>query len=256
LKELAPREFVKEYSIKSLVSCFSGGKDSLVTTHYVMSELEDFDIDKHVVYADTGCMLPSTEPFVVDICKQFGWKLTIVRGFFFEKAKKNGMPRMKHRWCCKACKVNPMQEFIKTLKPQRAEVTGLRRDESLARSKLPQILYKRKVPSWGYCPIIAWTEKDVKAYMKKHDLPTPPHYRLGLKETCMCGVFSTPKQMLILKAQFPELWQRFVDLEAGFRTKGAAFYFNYKPVFAKDLAKQKTLDCGEVSESVASEQCC
>jgi phosphoadenosine phosphosulfate reductase len=208
-----------------------------------MNELGDlYDVEKHVVYADTGCMLPVTEPFVIDVCSQFGWRLTIVRGHFFEKAEKNGMPRMKHRWCCKACKVNPMHDFIKTLRPQRAEVLGLRRDESLARSKLPQILYKRKVPSWGYAPIIAWTEKEVLSYIKKNNLPMPPNYRIGLKETCMCGVFSSPKQMLILKAQFPELFQKFVDLEKGFRKHGAAFYFQNKPVYAKDLAKQHTLD--------------
>jgi 3'-phosphoadenosine 5'-phosphosulfate sulfotransferase (PAPS reductase)/FAD synthetase len=82
-----PQEFVKEYSIRSIACCFSGGKDSLVATHLMMTALGDrYDIDKHVVYADTGCMLPITEPFVVDICKRFGWPLTIVRGYFFEKA--------------------------------------------------------------------------------------------------------------------------------------------------------------------------
>ena len=247
MTEKAPKEFVKEYCIKSLVCCFSGGKDSLVTTHFIMNELADlYDVDKYVVYADTGCMLPTTEPFVVDVCKQFGWPLTIVRGHFFEKAEKIGMPRMKHRWCCFACKVNPMQQFIKTLKPQRAEITGLRRDESMRRAKLNQIYYKRKVPSWAYAPIIDWCQKMVDAYIRKNKLPEPPNYKLGLKETCMCGVFSTPKQMLILKAQFPELFQKFVTLEGNFRKKGAAFYFNYKPVYARDLAKQKTLDRGEI----------
>lgn len=238
----SPKEFVKEYGIRSAACCFSGGQDSLVTTHLIMNELADLPhVEKHVVYADTGCMLPITEPFVKDVCKTFGWPLTIVRGEFFTKAEKNGMPRMKHRWCCHTCKIGPMQEFIKTLKPQRAEILGLRRDESQKRAKQPQILYKHRVPSWGYCPIIAWTLKDVKNYIKKHDLPMPPHYKLGLKETCMCGVFSNPKQMLILKANFPEMFQQFVDLESRFRKGGAAFYFHYKPVYARDLAKQKTL---------------
>ena len=181
------------------------------------------------------------QTLVKDVCAQNGWPLTIVEGHFFEKAEKNGMPRMKHRWCCHECKVWPMQEFVKTLKPQRAEITGLRRDESRKRAKFSQIVYKRYVPSWGYAPIIDWTEKQVLAYMKANKLPMPPHYRLGLKETCMCGVFSSPKQMLILKANYPEAFQKFIDLESRFRKKGAAFYFNYKPVYAKDLAKQQIL---------------
>jgi len=95
---------------------------------------------------------------------------------------------------------------------------------------------------WKYAPILDWTEKDVLRYMRNNDLPMPPHYRLGLKETCMCGVYSNKQQMLILKAQFPELFQKIVDLEASFRKGGAAFYFKNKPVYAKDFLKQRTLD--------------
>jgi len=134
-----------------------------------------------------------------------------------------------------------MQRFIKTLKPQRAEVTGLRRDESIRRANLPQIYYKRKVPSWAYAPIISWDKKQVLNYLHTHDLPVPPHYRLGLHETCMCGVYSNRRQMEILKAQFPDLWREILCLEASFRKKGAAFYFNDKPVYAREINQQKML---------------
>jgi 3'-phosphoadenosine 5'-phosphosulfate sulfotransferase (PAPS reductase)/FAD synthetase len=199
------------------------------------------NIDKWVVFADTGIMLPIARPFVEDTCNTFGWKLKVVDGNFFDEAQTKGMPRMKHRWCCYVCKIDPMQHFIKTLKPQRAEVTGLRRDESFRRAKLNQVYYKRKVPSWAYAPIITWSEKDVLRYIRANDLPMPPHYRLGLHETCMCGVYSNRKQIEILKAQFPELWQKILDLEVSFRHHGAAFYFNDKPVKASEIDKQKVL---------------
>jgi 3'-phosphoadenosine 5'-phosphosulfate sulfotransferase (PAPS reductase)/FAD synthetase len=207
-----------------------------------MKELESrSEIDKWVLFADTGIMLPTTKPFVQDVCQSFGWKLKIVDGHFFDEAQTKGMPRMRHRWCCHVCKVDPMQSFIRTLKPQRGEVTGLRRDESLRRSKLAQIYYKRRVPSWAYAPIISWNEKQVLKYLRKNGLPMPPHYRLGLHETCMCGVYSSRKQMEILKAQFPDLWAKILALEASFRKKGAAFYFRNKPVYARDIEKQKVL---------------
>lgn len=241
-KDIGIKEFVQEYAIKSVACCFSGGKDSLVATHLVMTTLADReDIDKFALFANTGIMLPTAEPFVIDVCQTYGWTLKIVNGNFFENAQTKGMPRMKHRWCCHVCKIDPMQEVIKHLKPQRAEVTGLRRDESEKRSKLNQIYYKRKVPSWAYAPIIAWTEKQVLRYIRKNNLPMPPHYRLGLHETCMCGVFSNRKQMEILKAQFPELWRKILDLEASFRKGGAAFYFKNKPVYARDINKQTIL---------------
>jgi len=240
--DISVEDFVQNYGIRSVASCFSGGKDSLVATHFMMETLKSReDLDKWVVFADTGIMLPITRPFVEDVCKQYKWNLKVVDGNFFTEAETKGMPRMKHRWCCHVCKIDPMQNFIKKLIPQRAEVTGLRRDESIRRAKLNQIYYKRKVPSWAYAPIIGWSEKQVLAYIRKNNLPMPPHYRLGLHETCMCGVYSNRKQMEILKAQFPDLWKKILDLEASFRKKGAAFYFNNRSVYAKEINRQTTL---------------
>ncbi len=239
-QDMSIDSFVHEYAIRSVACCFSGGKDSLVATHLMMNTLPE-SIDKWAVFADTGIMLPIARPFVEDTCRTFGWKLKVVEGNFFDEAQTKGMPRMKHRWCCYICKIEPMQTFIKTLVPQRAEVTGLRRDESIRRAKLNQVYYKRKVPSWAYAPIIAWTEKKVLKYIRENGLPMPPHYRMGLRETCMCGVYSNRKQMEILKATFPELWKRILDLEGSFRTHGAAFYFNNKPVRASEIDRQKTL---------------
>ena len=237
-----PKEFVKEYCIKSLVCSFSGGKDSLVSTHLVMKELEDVDISKYVVYADTGVMLPTTTPFVEKVCKEFGWNLKIVYGNFWNYIEKGyPMPSMFRRWCCGLCKLEPIHDFVKTLKPQRAEVTGLRKEESIRRRNLVELFYLRKSYVWKYAPILEWTEKQVLAYIRKHDLPMPPHYRMGLKETCQCGAFSSKKQMMILKAQFPKLWKKFIQAEANFKTKGAAFYFQNKPVYARDLDKQTLL---------------
>jgi len=242
---LKPKEFVKEYSIKSLVCSFSGGKDSLAMTHYVMSELNGINIDKYVVYADTGVMLPTTTPFVEKVCKDFGWNLKIVYGNFWDHIEKGmPMPSMRRRWCCGICKLYPIHDFVKTLKPQRAEVTGLRQDESPNRMKLKgkSLFYLKKSYVWKYAPILDWTEKQVFSYIRNHNLPMPPHYAMGIKETCQCGAFGSKKQMMILKAQFPELFQKFIDAEAGFKSQGAAFYFQNKPVYAKDLAKQKTLE--------------
>ena len=236
-----PGEFIREYCIKSLVCCFSGGKDSLVATHLVMAATEGLELERYVVYVDTGVMLPIATDYVKDVCRQFGWPLTILSGHFFEKAEKYGMPSMRRRWCCYTCKLKPIIDFVKALKPQRAEVTGLRRDESLRRRNIKQIIYGRQSGSWKYAPIVEWNEKQVINYIKQHSLPMPPHYKLGISETCLCGVFSSKREMLTLKATFPDLFQKFVELEKRFRSGGAAFYFQNKPVYAGDLAKQKTL---------------
>jgi len=241
---MKPREFVEEYCVKSLVCCFSGGKDSLVSTHYVMSELQDVEIDKYVAFVDTTVMVPVAEPFVKDVCSQFGWNLKVLRPeetFFKKVADGMPMPTLHRRWCCKFLKLDPIRDFVRDLKPQRAEVTGLRREESVRRRKLPELYYLKKSRVWKYAPIVAWTDKDVLRHMRMHNLPMPPQYRLGIPETCLCGSFSSKKIMMNVKAHFPDLFQKFVELEKNFKKGGAAFYFKNKPVFARDLAKQKTL---------------
>ena len=130
---MEPKEFVKEYSIKSLVSCFSGGKDSLVTTHYVLRNLEDVeDLDRYVVHVDTSVSLPGVQDYVKEICDVHGWNLVILKPKvdFWTLAEKWGMPSFRRRWCCYHLKLEPLREFIKGLRPQRAEVLGLRISEN------------------------------------------------------------------------------------------------------------------------------
>jgi len=249
---LNPQDFVREYAIRSLVCCFSGGKDSLVSTHYVLTELEDFDIEKYVVFVDTTVMCPITIPYVKDVCAKYGWNLKILRPEpdFWTLAEKRGTPSIKRRWCCYALKLKPIFLFIRKLKPQRAMILGLWRDESPRRAQLPQILYRKKgggsgpsmwVGAWSYSPIIDWTEKDILNYIKQHNLPFPPHYRLGIKETCLCGAFVHKKELLIIKALFPELFNKFIELEKKFGPNCSA-WFDKQKIYARELAKQKTLN--------------
>jgi 3'-phosphoadenosine 5'-phosphosulfate sulfotransferase (PAPS reductase)/FAD synthetase len=191
-------------------------------------------------------MVPICEPYVKDVCSQFGWNLKILRPKvdFWTLVGEEGypMPTMRRRWCCFKLKLEPIRDFMRTLNPQRAEVTGLRRDESIRRRGLPEVFYLKKSYVWKYAPIASWNEKQVLRYMQKHDLPMPPHYRLGIKETCLCGAFSNQKQMMIVRANFPDFFQKFVELEKRFKKKGAAFYFHNKPCTAKSFLFQKTID--------------
>jgi len=243
--KITPKEFIAKYNIKSLVCCFSGGKDSLVSTHYVMTETEDIaDLDRYVIWVDTTVMIPPAEKFVRDVCNRFGWNLVILKPklTFEEFCLKFGAPSIKRRWCCYHLKLEPIEKFLKTLRPQRGEILGLRREESSKRSKLPQIMFKKRSWAWGYCPILDWTKDQVLDYIKANDLPLPPWYKLGIKETCQCGAFSHIPELLRIKAQYPELFQRFIEIEKQFLPGRSFFFDRGKKVFAKEIATQKTLE--------------
>jgi len=191
-------------------------------------------------------MCPGTTEFVQRVADEYGWNLKILKPEidFWTLVGDKGypMPSMHRRWCCYYLKLQPIRQFGRDLNPQRAEVTGLRRDESIKRHKLAFVHYVRKSRVWKYAPIADWTEKDVLRYMNQNDLPIPPHYKLGIPETCLCGAYASKKIMENVRGQFPDFFKKFVELEANFKSQGAAFYFRNQPQYAKDFLKQKTLD--------------
>ncbi len=244
---MKPKEFVKEYSIKSLVCCFSGGKDSLCATHYVLSELEDVDIEKYVVFVDTTVTVPIAIEYVKDVAARFGWPLKILKPEpdFWTLCLKHGTPGIKRRWCCYELKLKPIFGFVKQLKPQRAMVTGLRKDESVRRRKLglKRVIYVKRdnVNAWAYAPILDWSEKDVLNYIKRHNLPMPPHYAMGIGEVCICGAFTHRKELMIVRARFPDFFQKFVQLQEQYGA-GHVVFWDRGPLDPRELIKQKTLN--------------
>lgn len=73
-------------------------------------------------------------------------------------------------------KVEPMNRAIKELGAT-AWLSGLRRVQAKSRSKLPVV--QRQNRTTKIHPIVDWTEKDIYAYMKAHDLPFHPLWEQG-----------------------------------------------------------------------------
>jgi len=242
-----PCEFVERYSIRSVAYCLSGGKDSLVATHYMESELGDLraELERHFITVDTTVMIPGNVEWLRQVVADlFDAELTVLRPqkTFWELVDEFGAPTMRRRWCCYHLKLEPIMRFMQTLPAQRAEVVGLRRVESRKRAKMPGIILKRRSLSWGYAPIIDWSDEQVRNYIHQHRIPINPVYRTPVKETCLCGVFASPKRIEAVRALYPELFNKFVEAESRFRKGGAMFFFQNRPWRARDLFKQALLD--------------
>jgi len=246
------------HEIHSVICCFSGGKDSLVATHYTLLDVEDLGVDVYVIHVDTTCALPGVEEYIKSIAKELGWPLTILKPdvSFLDLAERWGMPTMRRRWCCYHLKLKPIIEFVKTLPGPRCEVTGLRRCESIRRRNLPESYYiwkRGSVAVWKYAPIIDWLDEDVNKYIKRFGLPVNPIYRLvNTSGECVCGVYTTPKKLDIIATHFPAWFQRFVELEQKSRKHGAAFYLRNRPLKAANIASRRRLtDWVEVKDDSA-----
>jgi hypothetical protein len=64
---------------------------------------------------------------------------------------------------------------------------------------------------------------------------TWPGYRLGVKETCACGVFMTEGELEAVALRFPELFRRFLELEEKFRSGGKCFFLRGRPTSAREV---------------------
>jgi len=238
-----PKEFVEKYTVKNVVCCFSGGKDSLVATHLTHRVLEGWGGKIFTVTVDTTVMIPLAIPFVEKVAKEYGWNLHILKPqkSFWEQAERKGSPTMFRRWCCYGLKLKPIFDFVKKLNTPRATITGLRTQESVRRRNYKQVYFHKEAWCFSYSPIIDWDDQKVNTYIKQNNRPLPEWYRLGLKETCMCGAFASEKELSIVKALYPKFFQQFVELEKMFRKGGAVFYFKDRPYYAKEFLKQQTL---------------
>jgi len=216
----------------------------LVATHLTYKALKDWSGKICVVTVDTTVMIPPAIPFVEKVAKEYGWELHILKPkkSFWEQVERRGMPSMNRRWCCYLLKLEPIIEFMRIQKPPRTTVTGLRRQESSRRKNFSQWIFQHRSWSYNYSPIIDWSDEQVLRYIRQHNLLEPPWYRLGVKETCMCGVFSCPREMMCVRANWPEFFQQFIEIEKRFRKGGTAFYFQNRPYSAKEFLKQKTLE--------------
>ncbi len=244
-KPISPRRFVERFGIRKIVCCFSGGMDSLVCTHYTFSSVPKH-VEKEVVWVDTGVMIPPVRRYVRSVCRKFGWELTELKPekSFEEYALRFGMPTMFRRWCSYYLKIRPIAYYVRKFE-RAAEVIGIRRDESRRRTRYPPVF--KRMGSLVYAPILYWTRKDVEAYFKKHRLPEPPWYALGVKETCQCGAFASLRTMRIICSRYPNFFKKFLKLENKFRNGGACFFLNGKPCYAREIWEEvtkckKTLD--------------
>jgi phosphoadenosine phosphosulfate reductase len=125
-----------------------------------------------VIFLDTGLHFPetlrvrdivaATMPVVVKSIKP---KLTI--------GQQDGQygPRLFQREpdeCCFLRKVEPLE---RALEPYDAWAAGLRRDEGPTRANTPVVGFEASRGKVKVAPLAYWTEAEVQAYIKKHDVP-------------------------------------------------------------------------------------
>lgn len=143
---------------------YSGGKDSEVMRCIALDAGINFD----PIYKQTTIDRPSTTTY----CKERNVIIIHPEESFLQLMKKNGPPTRRARWCCR---------LLKEYKVRNTAVVGIRRAESRKRaSRYTDYSQCRIYPRGGSCeqffPLLNWTDSDMWAYIRYHNIALHPHY--------------------------------------------------------------------------------
>lgn len=200
---------------------FSGGHDSLASTHYCMEEGET----EAVLHLDTTTGIPENQDFVIETCEEFDWPLRIerapitLRDFALRIGEDDdpmGFPGPGfHRLAYIYLKERSLQSiaYESDFKPH--YWTGVREDESQRRMKVG-IEHRKEIEKWiWFAPLMKWTDEDLDWYFAHYDLPensvVEAIHRSG---ECFCGAFGHRDEELIdLQANYPEHYEYIRSME-------------------------------------------
>tara|TARA_R110002020_G_scaffold40025_1_gene118436 strand:+ start:194 stop:1078 length:885 start_codon:yes stop_codon:yes gene_type:complete len=88
---------------------------------------------------------------------RLGFESPFVRRVFLHQS----FPTRLHRWCTRVLKIDPIKDYFKELDYNFVNVVGIRKEESLRRSKMDEWEWSDSFDCWVWRPLIDWTEKDV-----------------------------------------------------------------------------------------------
>jgi phosphoadenosine phosphosulfate reductase len=110
---------------------------------------------------DTGVLFPETLAVWKRFEERFGLNIEVI------DASSPGAPWTKDN-CCGQAKVDGLEQALSDVQ---AWVTGIRREQSPTRAGSAKLERDSKRGIWKLNPLVDWTDKDVWAYIFKHDLP-------------------------------------------------------------------------------------
>ena len=243
-KEIEAKEFLSEMidkhtPIHTTVG-FSGGHDSLVCTHLVMSHLPDAS----VFHCNTGIGVEKTREFVRDTCKEQGWPLREIlpeehKGCSYEEwVERYGFPQGgAHSYMYINLKERAIEQYLREIKEGhhlRSRILlcfGVRKDESVRRMGKIKREWRRRAPVY-LSPIIDFTSADKEEYIKKYELPRNPVVdTLGMSGECLCGAFSHKGEKDLVKLVCKDTYDKISAMEQKVKELGhkSCVWENHRP---------------------------
>jgi phosphoadenosine phosphosulfate reductase len=202
----------KDFADSQVHVSFSGGKDSLTTLDLTRSAIKK---PIKVFFANTGIEFPETVEFVRNFCRKNNIELIEVKvnNAFWENLPGFGPPAKDFRWCCKVCKLAPINSVIEECTRTGKKcltIDGKRKYESFTRSRIAAKEENPFIPGQvSLFPIRNWRAIEIWLYIYYRKLDYNPLYDMGFERV---GCYLCPAELGAEYQRFgqlhPELFAR------------------------------------------------
>lgn len=216
---------------------FSGGRDSLAVTHWMMQNVPGCE----PFHCNTGIGIEATRQFVRDTCKAMGWPLHEIRakedcGQDYDAiVRSHGFPGPdSHSMMYARLKERPIRELVRRAKTKRGDrvllATGIRHDESVRRMRYAGQEVTRVGSQLWVSPIYWWSATERDAYIRQHGLPINPISQiLGMSGECLCGAYAHRGEKSLVRIVDPVTAARIDALEQDVSAAGFNWDWEGRP---------------------------
>lgn len=219
---------IAEFRPVAIFAGFSGGHDSLVSTHLTTEHLRDRVGDTvAALHINTGIGIEKTRQFVRNTSNAFNWPLLeqkspvsyedLVLGRV--KGYPGGFPGPRmHGLMYQRLKERAIREVVRAHKAFRSRevvmfVTGIRADESRIRTGYNRATSRVGNQVWVN-PLYYSSHATFERYMRFFGLPrNPVKDACGMSGECLCGAYAHPGEKLRIRAACPKTADYLDDLE-------------------------------------------
>ncbi|MHA1712485.1 MAG: phosphoadenosine phosphosulfate reductase domain-containing protein [Candidatus Ranarchaeia archaeon] len=203
---------------------FSGGKDSLATFLLTRDVIPSQNL--FLFFADTGIEFPEIIPYIHEVADKYNLSKQLIiesaNGRFWKDLQTFGPPARDYRWCCKTCKLAPINRGIETHFPNGVlTFVGQRRYESRQRSLEKRVNKNPWVPGQiRALPIRDWPALLVWLFLFKEKAPIPPPYLMGYERVgCWLCPANKMADFELLKQRHPALMRKWTKYLATYQRK-------------------------------------